>query len=114
MTALASRRRGMRRFAMPSRRPGVPLMWRVFATNAVALLAATLALVLAPVSVPVAAAELAVLLCGLALLLGVNLVMLRLRFARSRTCSVVTTVARRCGGSALTLCAESSAAVRHE
>jgi two-component system sensor histidine kinase UhpB len=57
-------------------------MWRVFATNAAALLVAALALVLAPVtvSVPVAAAELAVLVLGLALLLGVNLAMLRRAF----------------------------------
>jgi two-component system sensor histidine kinase UhpB len=57
-------------------------MWRVFATNAVVLLVATLALALAPVrvSVPAAAAELAVLLCGLAVLLGANLVMLRRAF----------------------------------
>jgi two-component system sensor histidine kinase UhpB len=68
--------------ALASRRPALPLMWRVFAANAVALGVATLALVLAPVtvSVPVAAAELAVLLCGLALLLGANLVMLRRAF----------------------------------
>ena len=60
----------------------MPLMWRVFATNAAALVVATLALALTPVtvSVPVAAAELAVLLCGLALLLGVNVVLLRRAF----------------------------------
>jgi two-component system sensor histidine kinase UhpB len=85
MTALASRLRaggGARRSALPSRRRALPLMWRVFAANAAALVVATVALVLAPVTVsaPVAAAELAVLLCGLALLLGANLMMLRRAF----------------------------------
>jgi two-component system sensor histidine kinase UhpB len=57
----------------------VPLYWRVFAANAAALVVAFLALVFAPVtvSIPVAATELVVLVCGLVALILLNLVLLR-------------------------------------
>jgi two-component system sensor histidine kinase UhpB len=60
----------------------LPLFWRVFATNAVAMLLAFAALVLAPVtvSVPVAAEELVVLAIGLVAVLVLNLVLLRSAF----------------------------------
>jgi two-component system sensor histidine kinase UhpB len=62
--------------------PTMPLMWRVFATNAAALVLAYLGLVFAPVtvSVPPAATELVVLSAGLMLLLAINLEMLRSAF----------------------------------
>ncbi len=57
----------------------MPLLWRVFATNAAVLIAATLVLVLSPatVSFPVALAEVGVLGAGLAAMLALNLVLLR-------------------------------------
>jgi two-component system sensor histidine kinase UhpB len=57
----------------------LPLLWRVFAANACALVVAFAGLVLAPVtvSVPVATGELLVLAAGLLALLVVNLVLLR-------------------------------------
>jgi two-component system sensor histidine kinase UhpB len=60
----------------------LPLFWRVFATNATAMLLAFAALVFAPVtvSVPVAATEAAVLAIGLAILLILNLLLLRPAF----------------------------------
>jgi two-component system, NarL family, sensor histidine kinase UhpB len=60
----------------------LPLFWRVLGTNAVALVLATVALVVAPVtvSVPVAVSELIVLLAGLTALLALNLLMLRPAF----------------------------------
>jgi two-component system sensor histidine kinase UhpB len=60
----------------------MPLFWRVFATNATALVVAMLALALAPVtvSVPLALSELPILLAGLALLLALNLILLRPAF----------------------------------
>ena len=60
----------------------MPLYWRVFATNAAAVLAAFVALVFAPVtvSIPVTAAELAILAGGLLAMLGINLVLLRPAF----------------------------------
>jgi len=60
----------------------LPLFWRAFATNALAMLLAFAALVLAPitVSVPIAATELIVLAAGLVLLLIFNLVLLRPAF----------------------------------
>jgi two-component system, NarL family, sensor histidine kinase UhpB len=60
----------------------VPLFWRVFAANALALTLATAALVFAPVtvSVPVTFTELVVLLVGLATLLALNLALLRPAF----------------------------------
>src|SRR5687767_3323395 len=60
----------------------MPLKWRVFATNAAALLLAYLGLVFAPVtvSVPPAATELLVLSAGLLVLLAINLLMLRSAF----------------------------------
>ena len=55
------------------------LLWRVFATNAAVLVAATLVLVLTPatVSFPLAAQEAVVLAVGLALLLGLDFLLLR-------------------------------------
>jgi two-component system sensor histidine kinase UhpB len=60
----------------------MPLLWRVFATNAAVLIAATLLLVLSPatVSFPVALAEVAALAAGLAAMLALNLVLLRRAF----------------------------------
>jgi two-component system, NarL family, sensor histidine kinase UhpB len=60
----------------------LPLFWRVFATNALAMLLAFAALVLAPVtvSVPIAATELLVLAIGLGLLLVLDLLLLRTSF----------------------------------
>jgi two-component system, NarL family, sensor histidine kinase UhpB len=60
----------------------MPLLWRVYATNATALTLATLALVFAPitVSVPVSVSELLILLLGLAVLLALNLALLRPAF----------------------------------
>jgi two-component system sensor histidine kinase UhpB len=57
----------------------MPLLWRVFAGNAAVLLAATLVLVLTPatVSFPVALEELLVLSGGLALMLAVDVALLR-------------------------------------
>jgi two-component system sensor histidine kinase UhpB len=57
----------------------MPLLWRVFAGNAVVLLTATLILVLTPatVSFPVALEELLVLAGGLLLMLAVDVAMLR-------------------------------------
>ena len=67
---------------MPIRMSSLPLFWRAFATNALAMLLAFAALVLAPitVSVPIAATELIVLAAGLVLLLIFNLVLLRPAF----------------------------------
>jgi two-component system, NarL family, sensor histidine kinase UhpB len=60
----------------------MPLLWRVFATNAAVLVVATLVLVLSPatVSFPVALAELVVLAGGLAAMLALNLALLRRAF----------------------------------
>jgi two-component system sensor histidine kinase UhpB len=57
----------------------LPLLWRVFGTNAAVLVLAFLALVLAPVtvSVPPHATELVVLVIGLLVLLAINLLLLR-------------------------------------
>ena len=65
---------------------GVPLLWRVFATNAVVLTAATLLLVLTPatVSFPIALAELIVLVGGLATMLVLDLALLRRAFGPLR------------------------------
>jgi two-component system, NarL family, sensor histidine kinase UhpB len=67
---------------MRGRMSSLPLYWRVFATNAVAMALAFAGLVFAPVtvSVPVAAAELIVLAIGLVLLLILNLLLLRPAF----------------------------------
>ena len=61
----------------------MPLFWRVFATNSLAMSLAFAALVLAPVtvSVPVSATELIVLAIGLVLLLIFNLLLLRPAFS---------------------------------
>ena len=60
----------------------IPLLWTVFAGNAVVLAAATLVLVISPatVSFPAAERELIVLVAGLALMLSVNLLLLRRAF----------------------------------
>src|SRR5438876_5996496 len=57
----------------------LPLFWRVFLANAAVLVAATLALALAPVtvSVPIRFRELVVLLAGLLVMLLLNVVFLR-------------------------------------
>jgi two-component system sensor histidine kinase UhpB len=57
----------------------LPLFWRVFLANGAVLVAATLALALAPVrvSVPIAFSELVVLLAGLLVMLLLNVVFLR-------------------------------------
>ena len=64
--------------AAPASRSRLPLYWRVFATNAAVLTLAFLGLVFAPVtvSIPPAAAELAVLVAGLIGLLAMNLLLL--------------------------------------
>jgi two-component system, NarL family, sensor histidine kinase UhpB len=61
---------------------GVPLFWRVYVTNALMLGVAFLGLILAPVTVsaPIAATELVLLAAGLAVLLAVNLALLRPAF----------------------------------
>ena len=63
--------------ALPGR--GTRLLWRVFATNAAVLVAATLVLVVSPVTVsfPIALAELVALSGGLAATLVLNLVLLK-------------------------------------
>jgi two-component system sensor histidine kinase UhpB len=60
----------------------MPLLWRVFATNAAVLVVATLALVVSPatVSFPIALTEVVVLVAGLAAMLALNLVLLRRAF----------------------------------
>ena len=67
---------GSLRWPTPSR---LPLRWRVFAINAVLLVAATLILALTPVTVhaPIALVEGTDLAVGLALMLAANLVLLR-------------------------------------
>jgi two-component system sensor histidine kinase UhpB len=67
---------------MLARVTSLPLFWLVFGTNAAVLVLAFLGLVLAPVtvSVPPHAAELAVLLGGLLVMLAINLVLLRRAF----------------------------------
>jgi two-component system sensor histidine kinase UhpB len=64
----------------------MPLLWRVFAGNAVVLLAATLVLVLSPatVSFPVALEELLVLAVGLSVMLSLDVVLLRRAFGPLR------------------------------
>src|SRR5919109_2889075 len=64
----------------------MPLLWRVFATNAVVLAAATLLLVLSPatISFPIALAELIVLAVGLSAMLALDLVLLRRAFGPLR------------------------------
>jgi two-component system, NarL family, sensor histidine kinase UhpB len=60
----------------------MPLLWRVFASNAAVLVAAALLLVLSPatVSFPVALTEAMVLVVGLATMLGIDFVLLRRAF----------------------------------
>jgi two-component system sensor histidine kinase UhpB len=65
-----------------SRLSSLPLMWRVFATNAAVLVLAFLGLVFAPVtvSVPPHLTELIVLVIGLVVMLAINLLLLRPAF----------------------------------
>jgi two-component system sensor histidine kinase UhpB len=65
----------------------MPLLWRVFAGNAIVLLAATMTLVLTPatVSFPIALEELAVLAGGLSLMLVLDVALLRRALAPLRT-----------------------------
>src|SRR5688500_5290168 len=69
------RRRSWEPWYMRNRMSSLPLFWRAFATNALAMSLAFWALVFAPVtvSIPIAATELAVLASGLVLLLILNL-----------------------------------------
>jgi two-component system sensor histidine kinase UhpB len=84
----SGRRRRVRVLDLPCRRlawlrrSSIPLIWRVFLTNAVVLGLAFAGLVAAPVrvSVPVAAGEIAVLVGGLVALLAVSLALLRPAF----------------------------------
>jgi two-component system sensor histidine kinase UhpB len=64
----------------------MPLLWRVFATNAAVLVAAALILVLTPITVsfPVALTEAAVVAGGLVAMLVLNLLLLRRAFAPLR------------------------------
>ena len=69
----------------------VPLLWRVFATNAAVLTAATLALVVSPatVSFPIALTELVVLVGGLAAMLALDLALLQRAFGPLRRLTMV-------------------------
>jgi two-component system, NarL family, sensor histidine kinase UhpB len=68
---------------MRQRLDAMPLLWRVFLTNAIVFAAALALLALAPVtvSIPIALTELIVLVCGMVALLIVDLVLLRPAFA---------------------------------
>jgi two-component system, NarL family, sensor histidine kinase UhpB len=72
---------------MRRRLASMPLLWRVFLTNATVLAFATAALAVGPftVSVPIALTELIVLLVGLLVMLGLNLLLLRPAFAPLHT-----------------------------
>jgi two-component system sensor histidine kinase UhpB len=61
----------------------MPLLWKVFTSNALVLIAAALLLVLSPatVSFPVALTEAVVLIAGLIAMLGIDLLLLRRAFA---------------------------------
>jgi two-component system, NarL family, sensor histidine kinase UhpB len=78
----SSRLRSWDAWAVHERVSSLPLFWRVFATNAIAMLLAFAGLVFAPVtvSVPVAATEVVVLAIGLVVLLLLNLALLRPAF----------------------------------
>jgi two-component system sensor histidine kinase UhpB len=69
----------------------MPLLWRVFATNALVLAAATLLLVLSPatVSFPIALAELIVLVVGLGAMLMLDLALLRRAFGPLRRLTAI-------------------------
>jgi two-component system, NarL family, sensor histidine kinase UhpB len=93
---MCGRRRARRLLAVPraQRRDSVtrvPLLWRVFATNAVVLAVATLLLVLTPatVSFPIALAELVVLVAGLATMLALDLALLRRAFGPLRRLTAI-------------------------
>ena len=78
----SSRFRSWDAWAVREHVSSLPLFWRVFATNAIAMLLAFAGLVFAPVtvSVPVAATEVVVLAIGLVVLLLLNLALLRPAF----------------------------------
>jgi two-component system, NarL family, sensor histidine kinase UhpB len=69
----------------------VPLLWRVFAVNALVLVGAAATLTLSPatVSFPVALTELVVLAVGLCVLLAINLLLLRRVFRPLRSLRAV-------------------------
>jgi two-component system sensor histidine kinase UhpB len=71
---------------MRQRLDAMPLLWRVFLTNAVVFAAALALLALAPVtvSIPIASTELIVLVCGMVALLVIDLLLLRPAFAPLR------------------------------
>src|SRR5688500_3821911 len=68
---------------MRHRLDAMPLLWRVFLTNAIVFAVALALLALAPVtvSIPIAVTELVVLVCGMVALLLVDLALLRPAFA---------------------------------
>jgi two-component system sensor histidine kinase UhpB len=68
---------------MRRRLASMPLLWRVFVTNAAVLALAAAVLAAGPftVSVPIAAAELLLLVVGVLVMLGLNLLLLRPAFA---------------------------------
>jgi two-component system sensor histidine kinase UhpB len=68
---------------MRQRLDAMPLLWRVFLTNAIVFAVALALLALAPVtvSIPIAVTELIVLVCGMVALLLVDLALLRPAFA---------------------------------
>jgi two-component system, NarL family, sensor histidine kinase UhpB len=72
-------------------RPALPLLWRVFATNAAILTLATLALAVSPatVSFPIAVTEGLVLAAGLGLMLALDLALLRSAFGPLRRLTAV-------------------------
>jgi two-component system sensor histidine kinase UhpB len=67
---------------MRERLKAMPLLWRVFVTNALVFAVALGLLALAPVtvSIPIAVTELAVLVCGMVALLVIDLLLLRPAF----------------------------------
>jgi two-component system sensor histidine kinase UhpB len=80
-TPLAQETRDIESSARPQPAPGrqIGLLWRVFLVNAALVVIATLILALTPatVSAPVTTVEMAVLLIGAVLVLGINLLALR-------------------------------------
>src|SRR3954452_2932314 len=69
----------------------MPLLWRVFATNAAVLIVATLALAISPVTIsfPIALTEVIVLAVGMVVMLAVALTMLRRAFGPLRRLAAV-------------------------
>ena len=81
-TAVGARRQACDARSMRARLSSLPLLWRVFGTNAVVLVLAFLGLVFLPVtvSVPAHATEVIVLVIGLLAMLALNLALLRPAF----------------------------------